>query len=144
MLQAFFSLIFKVSHVCLELYLLTSRLLLSWLGFVCGFSVWVFCSLQTGNRRVSKRKLSSPLFPSAASLHAIKPHLFSSCSLTVWFSIFPLCWRVGLNTVQKTVVRRRSYAKGEAEMLTELAELEFKTAAKSARKGKLWNTEKQP
>lgn len=49
---------------------------------------------------------------------------------------------MGLNTVQKTVVRRRSYAKGEAEMLTELAELEFKTAAKSARKGKLWNMEK--
>lgn len=55
----------------------------------------------------------------------------------VWFSIVPLCWRVGLNRVQKTVVRKRSYAKGEAEMLTELAELEFKTAAKSPQRGKL-------
>lgn len=47
---------------------------------------------------------------------------------TQFFCIVPLCGRVSLNTVEKSMV---------TEMLTELAALELKTATKLSQRGKL-------
>lgn len=84
--------------------------------------------MHVGDKILSKRKPSTPHFPSAASLQTIKPHLFIFMYLDTQFLHCPLCGRVSLNIVEKSVV---------TEMLTELAALELKATTKLAQRGKL-------